>query len=393
MDHRLWVSVSGGRTSMMMARFVQQHMGKHAELKFVFANTGQEHEKTLEFVDRCDREWGLGVVWLEAVTNQGRKGCTHKIVSFETASRKGEPFESMIAKYGIPNKSYPHCNRELKLNPMRSYIVSIGWHQAKVAVGIRADEPKRLRAGAEADGIIYPFAHLWPTDKQDVLSWWEDQPFDLELEEREGNCVWCWKKSDRKHFANIASNPGWYDFPRRMEQFYGNARAERGDQVFFRGAFSTDGLFRKAELSNADPRALPSDETSGGCSESCEAFTFEENGTQPVIPEFDTEMLPDAIDGDDNNSSSIARFDTDYDKYGEYRIMELTDGDYVLHADHLASHQYDEAKERALFEAEVDLRQFLGKNKDGSYATEWVREGWHWWQICAKSRAKAAGCE
>jgi hypothetical protein len=268
---RLWVSVSGGRTSMMMARKLKD-MATGCELIFVFANTGQEHEKTLEFVDRCDREWGLGVVWVEAVVHEGRKGCTHKVVRFETASRKGERFESVIAKYGIPNKSYPHCNRELKLNPMRSYIKSIGWEDEPVAIGIRADEPKRLRADANDAGIVYPFAHWWPTDKQDVLSWWEDQPFDLDLLEREGNCVWCWKKSEKKHFANIASHPEWYDFPRRMEAIYGSAKPKRGDQVFFRGALSTDDLFRHAGAVEFDPRYLASEEETGSCSESCEAF-------------------------------------------------------------------------------------------------------------------------
>lgn len=270
---RLWGSVSGGLTSMKMARMIQQELGDSHELLFLFANTGQEHEKTLEFVDRCDREWGLGVVWIEAVTHHGsRTGCTHRVVSFDTASRNGEPFEQMISKYGIPNKSYPHCTRELKLNPMRSYIRLIGWEDAKVAVGIRADEPKRLRSDAEKDGIVYPFAHWWPHDKQDVRDWWEGQPFTLGLEEREGNCKWCWKKSEKKHFANIANNPEWYDFPRRMEQLHSETNRPGSPQVFFRGALSTDQLFRHYEAVGFDPRYLAGSEETGNCSESCEAF-------------------------------------------------------------------------------------------------------------------------
>lgn len=256
---------------MMMARKLQLACTS-AELVFVFANTGEEHEKTLKFVDRCDREWGLGIVWVEAVVHAGRKGCTHKVVNFDTASRYGEPFEAVIAKYGIPNKSYPHCNRELKLNPMRSYINSIGWRGEAVAIGIRADEPKRLRADADSAGIVYPFAHWWAIDKQDVLDWWEDQPFDLELEEREGNCKWCWKKSEKKHFANIASNPESYDFPRRMEIKYGSAKPDRGEQVFFRGKLSTDDLFRHYRAAGFDSRYLAGSEETGNCSESCEAF-------------------------------------------------------------------------------------------------------------------------
>lgn len=269
---KLWASVSGGLTSMKMARMLQ--LAASAPPLFVFANTGEEDERTLRFVDRCDKEWGLNVIWVEAVVHSGRQGCTHRIVDFETASRNGEPFEAVIAKYGIPNKSYPHCNRELKLNPMRSYIKSIGWEDAEVAIGIRADEPKRIRRDAEEVGIVYPLAHWWPNDKQDVLDWWEDQPFQLGIEEREGNCKWCWKKSEKKHFANIASNPEWYEFPRRMERLYSDSRPERGHQVFFRGALSTDQLFKHYDAVQFEPRYLPRSEGSGSCSESCEAFSY-----------------------------------------------------------------------------------------------------------------------
>lgn len=268
-DNRLWVSVSGGKTSMMMAEYIMSRADKYANLEFVFANTGQEHEKTLEFVDRCDREWGLGITWVEAVVHAGRKASTHKVVTFETAARNGEPFEAVMAKYGISNKSYPHCNRELKLNPMQSYIRSIGWSSAKVAIGIRSDEPKRLRTDAEKARIVYPFAHWWPQDKQDVIDFWERQPFNLEILEREGNCTWCWKKTLTKHAANIASHPEWYDFPRRMEAKYGKTNRQNA-QVFFRGALSTDDLFKA--VYGVQVRPFETDEDSGGCSESCEAF-------------------------------------------------------------------------------------------------------------------------
>lgn len=268
-DDRLWVSVSGGRTSMMMAYFIMRHAHQSANLEFVFANTGEEHPRTLAFINECDKAWGLGIVWLEAVVHPGRKGTTHKVVSFETASRNGEPFQAMVEKFGIPNKSYPHCNRELKLRPMQSYIKSIGWKNVPVAIGIRQDEPKRIAENAEEQRVVYPFAHWWPQDKQDVLAWWEDQPFDLRLLEREGNCKWCWKKTLTKHAANIAANPEWYDFPRRMEQLHGMTNREN-NQVFFRGALSTDQLF--IAVTGADPRAMPKEYESGGCSESCEAF-------------------------------------------------------------------------------------------------------------------------
>ena len=34
--------------------------------------------------------------------------------------------------------------------------------------------------------------------KQDILDWWEDQPFNLDLSEELGNCVFCVKKGTNK---------------------------------------------------------------------------------------------------------------------------------------------------------------------------------------------------
>ena len=119
------VSFSGGKTSGLMAKLMKENyidMG-YKNIIFLFANTAQENEKTLQFVNKCDIKYGLGVVWLEAdVVHKQRVGTKHKVVSFETASRNGEPFEDMIKKFGIPNKHYPHCTRELKQRPIYSYL-------------------------------------------------------------------------------------------------------------------------------------------------------------------------------------------------------------------------------------------------------------------------------
>jgi hypothetical protein len=251
------------------------------ELLFVFANTGQEHENTLRFVDQCDKAFGLGVVWVEAdVAAALGSGTRARVVTYETAARKGEPFESVIRKYGIPNRNFPHCTRELKKKPILAYARSIGWgpRDYQLALGIRADERKRISTRAEEDRIVYPLAHWHPVDKQDVNDWWSDQPFNLELVERLGNCTWCWKKSDRKHFANIDECPDIYDFPRRMEfeHPYTGAGATGEPRVFFRLVRSTDQMFA-ARLSAEGFRVLPEDEdVDGGCSESCEAFGAEQ---------------------------------------------------------------------------------------------------------------------
>lgn len=274
MRQRVFVSFSGGRSSARMIELVRAQY-PNAEIVFVFANTGEEHWKTLEFVDQCDRHFGLNLVWVEAKVNPGKKGCTHKIVTYATASRKGEPFEAMIAKYGITNQAFPHCTRELKLNPMYSYIRSLGWKKGTyiVAIGIRADEPKRWDKKAAEKGIVYPLKDA-DIDKLDVLEYWQAMPFDLGIEEHEGNCKWCWKKSDTKTILNIHENRGWYDFPKAVELKYKLVRTDLSPEprVFFRKNRSTDQMLALADALEKPRRELLNRaEEDGGCSESCEA--------------------------------------------------------------------------------------------------------------------------
>ena len=230
----LSVSISGGRTSGYMSKWLIDNKRNEYDLNFVFANTGQEHEKTLDFVDRGDREWGLGVTWVEAVVHHGiRKGSTHKVVNYKTASRNGEPFEQVCKKYGLSNMTFQPCNRELKLNPMKSYRKELD--DGLVAIGIRADEVDRINPNYESLGLVYPLAFWNPTTKEQVRHWWKEQPFDLEIPEHLGNCVTCWKKSDRKLMTIAKHEPERFDFFKKMEKEHGFSGAptydENGEQV------------------------------------------------------------------------------------------------------------------------------------------------------------------
>jgi len=241
----LFVSFSGGRTSAYMCWWLINNKSDQYHFIFVFANTGLEHEKTLDFVHRCAQEWGFNVVWLEAVVHHGeKKGCSHKVVSYDTAARSGEPFIEVIKKYGIPNKSYPHCNRELKLNPMFSYKRSLGFaSNHSMAVGIRIDEIDRVGVKAKEHGVIHPLISMQPTTKAEVRHWWSDQPFDLDLPEHLGNCVTCWKKSTRKLMTIAKHAPHYFTFNRDMEREHSTAGAGEDARVFFRENRSTQDIF------------------------------------------------------------------------------------------------------------------------------------------------------
>ena len=64
---KLLVSFSGGETSAYMSKWLIENKSDHYEMVFVFANTGEEAEETLQFVDQCDKTWDLNMVWVEAL--------------------------------------------------------------------------------------------------------------------------------------------------------------------------------------------------------------------------------------------------------------------------------------------------------------------------------------
>lgn len=246
----IFVSFSGGRTSAYMCWLLKTFFSHKYTFIFVFANTGYEHEETLIFVDRCDKYFDLDLVWLEAVvSNEKNVGTSFKIVSFETASRNCEPFKAVIEAYGIPNADYPHCNRELKLQPIKAYKASLGFKRShKTAIGIRADEIDRQSANAKEDGLFYPLISWKKTTKPEIVFWWKDMPFDLGIPDHLGNCVCCWKKSLRKLKTIAKNEPSRFDFTAEMESKHGDTGSGDQTRVFFRNYRSTIDILDESKI-------------------------------------------------------------------------------------------------------------------------------------------------
>lgn len=283
---RLAISFSGGRSSAVMLRqCLAQYAASH-EILITFVNTGCEHEETLRFVDAVDRNFAGGaVVWIEAVINGEGVGPTAKVVNYQTAARDGEPFRAAVEKHGVFCASHPQCTSRLKEEPMISYRRSIGWAAGTydTAIGIRADEADRCSSKARAKRFIYPLvSEGWA--KRDVNRFMSQYDWDLKLpSDAFGNCVWCWKKSNRK-LATVAKNdPHAFDFPGEMERRYGHVN--KGDQphpdprVFFRkhrsaqdvvaDAFSVP--FREYRDDTIEPQLFDDQwDVGSGCGESCE---------------------------------------------------------------------------------------------------------------------------
>lgn len=281
-DSKIVVSFSGGRTSAVMSKMLLDYYGKR-RCRFVFANTSSEHPKTLEFVNKCDEAWDLGVVWVEAKINHKGKGrafgTKYNVTDYKNAKRNNEVFEDMVKKYGLPNTSYLHCTRELKERPILAWVKDTQPENYHLAIGIRADEMDRVNMdGMRKRNIIYPLLD-WGITKPDVLGFWRRQEFDLGLQEHHGNCVFCHKKSDRKLFTLAKENPEYFEFPKHVGRKYEFVNSPDGRKIY-RKHRSAEDILREANSKDFkmwdDKYVLNGyDEldVGGACGESCEVFT------------------------------------------------------------------------------------------------------------------------
>lgn len=297
---KLLISFSGGRTSAYMTQWLLENLEDIYEMIVVFANTGEEEEAALIFAKKCDEYFGFNTVWIEAITNkQSGKGVNAKIVDFKTANRTGQPFKDMIAKHGIPNKSTPHCSRELKNRAIRSYARQIGWKKYYTAIGIRKDEIDRMSSARKKERLSYPLVSLHPTTQKQINKFWLNMPFDLKLKSYEGNCKVCWKKSLRKLLTIAKEHPERFkkfaEWEKEFENYIPETRLRKMKERkieptlpnrFFRQNLSTSEILKmsKQEFEPVRDESQNIDEhgqtemfgynldLSEGCIESCEVF-------------------------------------------------------------------------------------------------------------------------
>jgi hypothetical protein len=177
-----------------------------------FANTGKEDEATLRFVQDCSEHWNVPITWLEWRDTETK----FEIVSFETASRNGEPFEALIRKRNyLPNPVTRFCTIDLKIRPIGRYLLSLGMAETKTEaenmsmIGMRADEQRRAAKIVDKSRIPLVTAGI---TKEDVGAFWREQPFDLGLPNMNGvtmhgNCDLCFLKGGAQVLSLISEKP------------------------------------------------------------------------------------------------------------------------------------------------------------------------------------------
>ena len=253
MAKNIMVTVSGGRSSAMMARHIQtSEKYKDFDKIFIFANTGQERVETIEFLKNIVNFWGIDLNIVEAVgSSEMGVGIRYKLVDFDTLNMESKPFEKVIMHKnkgifdGLPNQESPYCSENLKTIPCKKFCDEIfGVNNYVKAIGYRLEDmPKRITfAEAKEDKTrIFPLLTDFemPIGNLDLNRWWNLQPFKLGIHGKYGNCELCWKKSIPNLVENLRFGTRSVEWWQKMEEEYGNTA--------FRERKSIDDLVRMSK--------------------------------------------------------------------------------------------------------------------------------------------------
>jgi len=239
------ISFSGGRSSAyMLYKTLEDNDGLPDGSMIVFANTGKEMPETLDFVNDCSVNWDVHITWVEldkveitGIYESGRhKGKeirkqTTKIVTYESASRNGEPFSTLIDSYSsLLQANSRTCTANLKVRRIKD----VSGHADCHFVGIRADEQRRVARlhNKRVEGYTaWCPMFLDGTTKQTVGDFWKLSNFDLQLPNNNGvtdfgNCDLCFLKGAKKRISIIKQRPDlvkwWIDEEEKASNQFDN---------------------------------------------------------------------------------------------------------------------------------------------------------------------------
>lgn len=282
-------SISGGRSSALIVDELEKarkEKGWHVE--YVFFDTGAEHPKTYDFLRSVESHYKIKIHCLKARFNQPI-GQGHGVDVVSTSEVGTDmsfgPYAELVKKYGIPNVAGAFCTTRMKEETCNKFCKKMGWSDRVNWIGYRMDEPARYfgktcwqelkaygmtfndlaaifraavngsdlnqfyLAGSTRKLIIERAATLKKNklrylveisdlDKAGVNAFWAKMPFNLEIPEHLGNCVFCFKKSLNKVALTMRDEPELFQQWRDMIMG-GNERLSKLEK------YSKDTIYRE----------------------------------------------------------------------------------------------------------------------------------------------------
>lgn len=222
------INFSGGKTSAYMTI----HEYREGDL-VIFCDTGREHPKTYEFIDRFEKEENIPIIRLK----------------YEGG------FERLIEKRkAVPNNFKRFCTVELKVKTARRYLRLNGITKYENIIGFRADEPQRvLRRKQHWKTVIDKFPLFEKgIDKQMINDYWSKKSYTLEIPSILGNCTLCFMKG-KNAVINIIRN-----FPDLADEWIKDE--EKTGKTYFNGIsyktmkqIASNNLFKDYDLNDIKP--------------------------------------------------------------------------------------------------------------------------------------------
>lgn len=108
------------------------------DVRFVFADTGNEHEITLEYLDYLEQAMGIKI---DRVSNG----------TFIEACLKRKMFPSAMVRF---------CTRELKMEPTKKYLEQFP-ELTTLCVGVRRDESRSRQCAPDWDWSDFYRTDVW----------------------------------------------------------------------------------------------------------------------------------------------------------------------------------------------------------------------------------------
>lgn len=327
------VSFSGGRTSAYLVWMMEKKRLAGEEVHYLFMDTGAEHPNTYQFIRDVVNNWGIDLTCLRVQVNpELGKGNGYEVITLDEIGPNLKPWIDTTRKYGTPYFGGAFCTRTMKIEVCERYCKDY-FVECESWLGMRIDEQTRIwgskifpllrRLGFEnmqmrglyielremeapdmitllenrylldtatasriADRVVKVkksrqrfMAEISDYEKQDVLTFWKSQPFDLNLEEHLGNCVFCIKKGVNKVALALRDEPEMAEQFKKVilsEDVRVVGRRQQENKIMYRDSLSLEAIEQMYANYSRDEIAATIKGNkayeAGSCSESCEAF-------------------------------------------------------------------------------------------------------------------------
>lgn len=220
-------NISGGRTSAYMGIALHD---RGFDGIYCFQNTGMEAPETISFLK--------GLPFPIIVLQYKSEPPFFTIETLDSLNMTGEPFKQLVRKRkAVPNMEQRFCTDEMKILTMRRYMRSIGVMKWSNYLGIRHDEPERIKRIKENYGRrggktvisvpVFPLDDMKITAKH-IGDFWRGRPDDLKLPMLPngkticGNCIGCFHKSEAELAMTIKRYPKQWEIMEGIESEMGH---------------------------------------------------------------------------------------------------------------------------------------------------------------------------